>query len=648
MPQTLTYKILESHRVEGTLTPGEPIAIRIDQTLTQDATGTMAFLELESLGLEQVKTDLTVSYVDHNMSQLGPNNQNDHRYLQTIAAKTGVFFSRPGNGICHQVHLERFGAPGKTLLGSDSHTPTSGGLGMLAIGAGGLDVAIATAGGPFRLTAPKVVGVKLTGRLPEWVAAKDVIFKVLSILSTKGNVGCVLEYFGPGVDTLSVPERATITNMGAEVGATTSVFPSDQSTRRYLEAQDRARVWQPIAPDQGAEYDRLIEIDLDELEPLTATPGSPDNIVTIRSCAGTKVGQVLVGSCTNSSLRDLTIVASILKGQTIHPDVGFGVAPGSRQVLKMITESGALGDLIAAGARILECGCGPCIGQGNSPGSGVVSLRTFNRNFTGRSGTKDDLVYLVSPEVAATSALTGEITDPREAGIAYPAFAWPDRFQVDDSMIIPPRADSDAVEIQRAETIGQPPHNEPLPETLAGSVLIKVGDKITTDHIMPAGQHLKHRSNIPEYAKVVFEALNVEGQPTFAERAAAARDAGKHGFIVARDSYGQGSSREHAAICPMYLGVKAVLALAIERIHAANLVNFGIVPLLFDDPADYDTIGAEDELTIQNVRGQLQAGGPVEVRNVTGGTTLCCRHALTDEDIAILLAGGRLNHLKNV
>ena len=640
---TVVQKIIEAHFVEGSRETGKPVAIRIDQTLTQDATGTMAYLELEAMNVPGVKTELSVSYVDHNMMQNGPENRNDHLYLQSVAAAKGVRFSPPGNGICHQVHLERFGVPGKTLIGSDSHTPTGGGIGMMAIGAGGLDVALAMAGKPFRIPYPKVIGVKLTGKLSPWCAAKDVILKLLSILTTKGNVGSVVEYFGPGVATLTVPQRATITNMGAELGVTTSLFPSDESTRVFLKAQDREKDFVPLAADPDAEYDQVIEIRLDEIEPLAACPSSPDNIKSVRELAGTKVGQVLIGSCTNSSYRDLAMVAMTLKGRRVSESVTLSIAPGSRQVLEMLARNGMLADIIASGARIPETGCGPCIGQGQSPADDTVSVRTFNRNFAGRTGTKGDQAYLVSPETAVAIALTGEFTDPRTAGIEYPNVVEPEVFEINDNMIQLPGGSG---EIVRKRTIGAPPVNQPLPDELDGVVVIKVGDKITTDHIMPAGIHLKHRSNIPVYAKVVFECFNEAGRPTFAERASAVRDSGKAGIIVGRDSYGQGSSREHAAICPMYLGVKVVAALAIERIHSANLVNFGIVPLVFANPADYDSIGENDSLVFHSLRGQLRPGEPVrgELTKADGTKKeIVFNHRLSAEDIRIILAGGMLN-----
>jgi aconitate hydratase len=645
---TVIQKILDAHYVSGEKNPGQPVSIKIDQTLTQDATGTMAYLELEAMGVARVRTELSVSYVDHNMMQNGPENQNDHLYLQSVAAAKGVYFSRPGNGICHQVHLERFGVPGKTLLGSDSHTPTGGGIGMMAIGAGGLDVALAMAGKPFRMSYPKIIGVNLSGYLKPWPSAKDVILKMLSILTTKGNVGCMVEYFGSGVESLSVPERATITNMGAELGVTTSVFPSDECTKSFLEAQGRGASWVELKADADAEYDKVIHIDLYKLVPMAASPSSPDNIKTVAEIGEIPVQQVIIGSCTNSSFQDLMLVAKMLKNRKVAENVSLSISPGSRQVLQMIAENGALADMISAGARILETSCGACIGQGMSPANDAVTLRTFNRNFPGRTGTKDDKSYLVSPAVAVAAALTGKFTDPRLLGIKSPRVCEVKNFLVNDDMIIPPVSVEDAskIEIIRKPTIGKPPVNSPLPENINGEVLLKVGDKITTDHIMPAGIHLKHRSNIPEYSKAVFECFNEPGKPTFDQRAAALRDSGKHGIIVARESYGQGSSREHAAICPMYLGVKAVVAVSIERIHAANLVNFGIVPLIFANSADYDWISQGDSLKICEVRRQLEVGKPVKVElvKVNGGKReIELKHSLSPEDISIILPGGCLN-----
>lgn len=644
MPRTILQQILAEHLVEGELVAGSQISIRIDQTLCQDATGTMAFLELEAMGVPRVKTEVSVQYIDHNTIQMGPENANDHLYLQSVCAAKGVLFSRPGNGICHQVHLERFGIPGKTLLGSDSHTPTGGGIGMIAIGAGGLDVARAMAGIPFKLTCPKSVGIKLTGRLRPFVSAKDVILKVLSILSSKGNVGTAVEYFGNGVATLSVPERATIANMGAELGVTTSVFPSDDETRRFLEAEGRGADWKPLAAEEGAAYDRVIEIALDELVPMAACPSNPANVKTVAEVAGLPCSQVMIGSCTNSSLKDMQLVASMLKGRIVNPGVSLAIAPGSKQVLRMLSEDGSLAIMLAAGCRILESACGPCIGLGFSPASGTISVRTNNRNFLNRTGTKDDQCYLVSPATAVATALTGVLTDPAEfaaqAGMEEPAWVMPDHFLVDDRMIIIPPEDGSEVEIVRKETIGEPPHCSPLPDTLDGEAVITVGDRITTDHIMPAGANLKLRSNIPRYAKVVFDCFNEPGKPTFAERAAALRDAGKAGFIVAGDSYAQGSSREHAAICPMYLGIKAVLAISIERIHAANLVNFGILPLYFQNRQDYEAIKQGDKITIAGLRAQLKAGD--DVHAFVGGREIVLKCNLTPADRQVVLKGGLL------
>ncbi len=644
MPRTILQQILEEHLVEGELVAGSQISIRIDQTLCQDATGTMAFLELEAMGVPRVKTEVSVQYIDHNTIQMGPENANDHLYLQSVCAAKGVLFSRPGNGICHQVHLERFGIPGKTLLGSDSHTPTGGGIGMIAIGAGGLDVARAMAGIPFKLTCPKSVGIRLTGRLRPFVSAKDVILKVLSILSSKGNVGTAVEYFGDGVATLSVPERATIANMGAELGVTTSVFPSDDETRRFLEAEGRGADWKPLAAEEGAAYDRVIEIALDELVPMAACPSNPANVKTVAEVAGLPCSQVMIGSCTNSSLKDMQLVASMLKGRIVNPGVSLAIAPGSKQVLRMLSEDGSLAIMLAAGCRILESACGPCIGLGFSPASGTISVRTNNRNFLNRTGTKDDQCYLASPATAVATALTGVLTDPAEfaaqAGMEEPAWVMPDHFLVDDRMIIIPPEDGSRVEIVRKETIGEPPHCSPLPDTLDGEAVITVGDRITTDHIMPAGANLKLRSNIPRYAKVVFDCFNEPGKPTFAERAAALRDAGKAGFIIAGDSYAQGSSREHAAICPMYLGIKAVLAISIERIHAANLVNFGILPLYFQNRQDYEAIKQGDKITIAGLRAQLKAGD--DVHAFVGGREIVLKCNLTPADRLVVLKGGLL------
>jgi aconitate hydratase len=650
--QTLTYKILSKHLIEGKLTAGEQIGIRIDQTLTQDATGTTAFLLYESMGAAKVKTDLSVSYIDHNMAGFGPENHNDHLYLQTIAARCGVYHSRAGNGICHQVHLERFGKPAATLLGSDSHTPTGGGIGMLAIGAGGMDVAVAMAGGPFYMKCPKVLGVKLTGKLNDWVAAKDVILKLLSILTTKGNVGWVVEYFGTGAERLSVPQRATITNMGAELGVTTSIFGSDERTRKFLAAQKREKDYQSMSADKDAEYDRVVEINLDELEPMAACPSSPDNVKTIREIAGMETAQIVIGSCTNSSFADLMMVANVLKGRRINNMVEFAIAPGSREVLNMLAQNGALADMLSAGARILESGCGPCIGQGFSPANDVVSLRTFNRNFAGRSGTKGDKVYLVSPETAVVSAMTGKITDPRDMpellGADYPKIELPDEFVIDDSMIEQPLSEQEAAKakVLRGPTIVVPEPPAPLPKKLTGEVLIKCGQKITTDHIMPAGTFLKLRSNVPEYAKVVFNCFNEEGKPTFAERALRLKEKSIAGIIVAGESYGQGSSREHAALCPMYLGVRAVIAKSIERIHKANLINFCIVPIEFSDAADYDKIESGDELHIDNLPEAVKAGDKVRIIKTNGSFEFDGKLELSERDREILLSAGLLNYTR--
>jgi len=648
MAQTLTHKILKNHLVEGELKAGEPIGIRIDQTLTQDATGTTAFLLFESMGTARTQTDLSVSYVDHNMSQFGPENHNDHLYLQTIASKSGAYHSRPGNGICHQVHLERFGKPGATLLGSDSHTPTSGGIGSLAIGAGGMDVAVAMGGGPFFMTCPKVIGVELTGKLNDWVASKDVILKLLSILTTKGNVGCVVEYFGKGAETLTVPQRATITNMGAELGVTASVFPSDEMTYQFLAAQDRDDVYEPMHADHEAPYDRVVEINLSDLEPMAACPSSPDNIAAIADIAGRKINQVVIGSCTNSSYTDMMMVAETLKGRKIDPSVELGIAPGSKQVLRMLAKNGAMADLIAAGARLIESGCGPCIGQGFSPADGTVTLRTFNRNFAGRTGTKGDQAYLVSPETAVASAIMGEITDPRDMknmmGVSYPKIKMPKEFDIDDSMIDAPVPADQASKVQvlRGPTIVVPESPKPLPETLDGKVLLKCGDKITTDHIMPAGVFLKYRSNVPEYSKYVFNCFNEEGQPTFAERGLALKKEGTAGVIIGGDSYGQGSSREHAALCPMYLGVRVVIAKAIERIHKANLINFCIVPIEFDNPADYDKISQNNQIEILGLIDAVKNSDSVTIADKTSGVEFTGKLNLSQRDRDILLAGGLL------
>jgi len=640
MGKNIVEKILASHRVSGDLTPGRELAIRIDQTLTQDATGTMAYLQFESMGLARIKTECSVSYVDHNTIQVGFENADDHTYLRTVAQRYGIVFSRPGNGICHQLHLERFGKPGKTLLGSDSHTPTGGGLGMLAIGAGGIDVAVAMGGGPFYLTAPKVTLVRLSGALKPGVSAKDVILHILSIYGTKGNVGRMLEYGGPGLASLDVPARATITNMGAELGVTTSVFPSDAMTRKYLAAQAREQDWSELLADADAAYEQTLEINLSALEPLAACPHSPGNIATIASLAGKKVNQVMIGSCTNSSYRDLKTVALLLRGRKVHPEVEVAVAPGSRQVVLMLAREGLLGDLVGAGVRILENACGFCIGNHMSPGTDAVSLRTNNRNFEGRSGTASAQVYLVSPETAVAAAVSGVFADPRKLPNLQ-VVAEPDRFDIDDSMFLFKETAGAGVPetpIVRGPNIGSVPSNTPLPETVTGIATIKVGDKITTDHIMPAGPRLKYRSNVPVYSNYVFEGVDKE----FSKRAAANRDAGLHNIIVAGESYGQGSSREHAAMCPMFLGVKAVIAKSIERIHLANLINFGIVPFLFADPKDYDAVALGDKLVIGNLRKIIADDGTASVKNETQQRTFKVVVALTDRQKRLLLAGGLL------
>ena len=634
---TLTEKILHEHLVTGEMKKGAPIGIRIDQTLTQDATGTMAYLQLEAMGVDQVKTELSVSYVDHNTLQSGFENADDHKYLQTVAKKHGVFFSRPGNGICHQVHLERFGRPGATLLGSDSHTPTGGGIGMLAIGAGGLDVACAMAGEPFMLNMPRVVEVRLTGALQKGVSAKDVILKVLSMLTVKGGVGKVIEYTGDGVKTLSVPERATITNMGAELGATTSVFPSDEVTRDFLRREGREDVFRALAADAGAVYDERYDIDLAALEPLIALPHMPDVVKTVREVAGQPIDQVAIGSCTNSSYRDIMTVASILDGKRVAPNVSLVLSPGSRQVLSMVAEAGGLAKILAAGARLLECTCGPCIGMGQSPVTNAWSLRTFNRNFKGRSGTLSANVCLVSPETAAASAVRGVITDPREADFGLPA--EPQAFLVDDSMIYAPeREHPESVEVVQGPNIRPLPENTPLAAAIEKEVVIKVGDNITTDHIMPAGAKvLPYRSNIEKISEFVFRDVQ-EGFKAHCQKAGG-------GIIVAGENYGQGSSREHAALAPMYLGIKAVLAKSFARIHAANLVNFGIVPLLFDEAADYESIAEGDVLFLDF--SALAPDAPVRVENRTKKRSFSVRHALSALDIEMLKAGGKLNYIKN-
>ena len=638
MGRSLTEKIIRSHLITGEPIPGSEIALRIDQTLTQDATGTMAYLQFEAIGEPVVRTQRSVSYVDHNMLQTGFENADDHRYLQSVAARHGIYFSRPGNGICHQVHLERFSVPGQTLLGADSHTPTSGGLGMLAIGAGGLDVAAAMAGAPFFLTMPRVIQVYLTGTLPAWVTAKDVIIELQRRLTVRGGIGCVMEYTGPGVAHLSVTERATICNMGAELGATSSIFPSDAQTRIFLRAQGREGDWQPLAADADAVYDHTLSLELSSLEPLISLPSSPDNVRTVREVAGTPIAQVCIGSCTNSSYADLAAVAAILRGRTVHPSVSLTISPGSRQVYEAIARSGALADLISAGARILEAGCGPCIGMGQAPATGSASLRSFNRNFPGRSGTPGDQVFLASPLVCAASALRGCITDPRELG-KPPRISPPARLRLDDNLIIPPSHKPEEVEILRGPNIKPLPLRGPLEDDLRGRLLLIVGDNVTTDQIMPAGAKvLPLRSNVPALAEFAFSPVD----PTFPQRA---KEAGS-GFVVGGQNYGQGSSREHAALIPMYLGVKAVLARSFARIHAANLVNFGILPLILGDEVDSAAFTVGDEWLIARMRDALRSAGPITVRNLTRSTSFAVRHNLTARQVEIVLAGGLLNYLR--
>ena len=639
MGKTMCYKILSAHLMEGNLKAGETITVKIDQTLTQDATGTMAYLQFEAMGLDKVKNELAVSYVDHNTVQVGFENFDDHEYLRTVANEKGVVFSRAGNGICHQVHLERFALPGKTLIGSDSHTPTAGGVGSFSFGAGGLDVALAMAGVGYTMVAPKVINIVLKGKLRPFVSAKDVILKVLSHYGVNGNVNKVFEYTGEGVKTLSVPERATITNMGAECGVTTSLFPSDEITYSFLKGQGREENWVALEADEDAVYDDRFEIDLSTLEPLAACPHSPGNIKSVDSLKGMKINQVLIGSCTNSSYYDLRKVAKILEGKRIPENVSLGVAPGSRAVFEMIAKDGTLETLIKAGARILESACGFCIGNHQSPGTDSVSLRTNNRNFEGRSGTKSAQVYLVSPETAAWSAVKGEFSNPMECDSDIESVKYTDSFIVDDSMFIYPHEKGEG--IKRGPNIGEPPSNTALSDSIKGSVWIKVGDKITTDHIMPAGQYLKYRSNIPRYSQVVFNPVD----PDFATRAAKLRDEGEGGFIVAGASYGQGSSREHAAICPMYLGIKAVVAVSIERIHQANLCNFGILPLLFKNAADYQSINKGDKLELSNVYSSLEKGQFI-LKDLTTGKDIPLSLFATDTQKKTLLSGGRLNEIK--
>nr|WP_317413588.1 aconitate hydratase [uncultured Solibaculum sp.] len=640
MGLTLAQKIISAHLLSGKPEAGQEIGLKIDQTLTQDATGTMAYLEFEAMGVDRVKTERSVAYIDHNTLQSGFENADDHRYIQSIAKKHGIYFSRPGNGICHQVHLERFGKPGKTLIGSDSHTPTGGGIGMLAFGAGGLDVAVAMGGGPYYISMPKMVRVNLTGKLSPWVSAKDVILEVLRIMSVKGGVGKIIEYGGEGVRSLNVPERATITNMGAELGATTSIFPSDDITRSFLAAQGREEDWVELLPDADAQYDEVIDIDLAALRPAAAMPHSPDNVKAVEDIGSIKVDQVVIGSCTNSSYLDLMRVAAILKGKTVCPSVSLAIAPGSKQVYQMLAQNGALADIIGAGARVLECACGPCIGMGQSPNSAGVSLRTFNRNFLGRSGTADAQVYLVSPETAAASALTGVLTDPRTLGDAVD-IQMPNTFLINDNMVVEPASpeEADKVEILRGPNIKPFPQSEPLAQTIEAKALLKVGDNITTDHIMPAGAKiLPFRSNIPHLSNFCFTVCD----PEFPARAKAE---GK-GIIIGGSNYGQGSSREHAALVPLYLGIKAVITKSFARIHQANLVNAGILPLTFDNEADYDTIDQMDELVLPDIRTIVEKGGQAILENKTKGTQIKVNCALSDRQRAMMLAGGLLNYTR--
>lgn len=640
MGYTIAQKIIKNHLLSGNMTVGSEIGLKIDQTLTQDATGTMAYLEFEAMGIDRVKTELSVAYIDHNTLQTGFENADDHRFIQSVAKKRGLRFSRPGNGICHQVHLERFGIPGKTLIGSDSHTPTGGGIGMLAMGAGGLDVAVAMGGGAYYITMPKMVRVNLTGKLQPWVAAKDIILKVLQIMSVKGGVGKIVEYGGEGVKTLSVPERATITNMGAELGATTSIFPSDDITRAFLKAQGREKDWIELSADDDAVYDEIIDIDLNELVPLAAMPHMPDNVKSCREIGKIHIDQVCIGSCTNSSLMDMLKVAAILKGKTVCPSVSLSIAPGSKQVLNMLALDGALSDMIDAGARILESACGPCIGMGQSPNSKGVSLRTFNRNFEGRSGTADAGIYLVSPEVAAASALTGVLTDPRELG-EMPEIEMPDEFIINDNMIAMPASveDADSVEVIYGPNIKPFPKTEAMPEDITAKAVLKVGDNITTDHIMPAGAKiLPYRSNIPYLSNFCFKQCDEK----FAEHCKAA---GK-GIIIGGANYGQGSSREHAALVPLYLGIKAVITKSFARIHCANLVNAGIIPFTFANENDYDKISVNDELCLEGIRESIANGTDVTLKNLTTGESYKLDYQLSERQRDILLAGGLLDYTR--
>ncbi len=641
MSLTVAEKLIESHLVSGSLKRGTPIAIKIDQTLTQDATGTMAYLEFEAIGIPRVKTELSVSYVDHNLLQTDFRNADDHRYLQSIAARYGIWFSRPGNGICHQLHLECFARPGKTLLGSDSHTPTAGGCGMLAIGAGGLDVAMAMAGRPFHLIMPKIVGIYLTGKLPPWTSARDVALWMLRKLTVKGALGKILEYFGPGVKELSVTDRATIANLGTEMGATTSVFPSDEITRLWLKAQGREHEWKKILPDKEAEYDEIIELDLSTLEPLAACPSSPDNVKPVAELEGRPVAQVIVGSCANSSLRDLVLVSQAVRGRKIHKDVSFEINPGSLQVLENLDALGLLQELIHAGARIHQCGCLGCIGMGQAPATDTISLRTFTRNFSGRSGTKNDQVYLVSPEVAAASALAGHIADPRKLG-AYPEIEVPSHFIMNNALFVPPLPEEEAQKVQiiRGPNIVPLPEFEPLPEDLEAQIILKVGDNITTDHIMPAGAKiLPLRSNLPAISQYVFSSID----PEFAQKALALKEKGVAGAVIGGENYGQGSSREHAALAPRYLGIRVKLAKSFARIHKANLINFGILPVTFADPKDYEKLSPGDTLVFRGIKQALNNGAQEIEIEIKGKGTIKAHVDLTPRDRKIIVLGSLLN-----
>lgn len=642
MGSTIAQKIIRAHMMSGEMKIGEDIGLKIDQTLTQDATGTMAYLEFEAMGVPRVKTERSVAYVDHNTLQSGFENADDHRFIQSVAEKHGIYFSRPGNGICHQLHLERFGIPGKTLIGSDSHTPTGGGIGMLAFGAGGLDVAVAMGGGEYHINMPQMTKINLTGRLSPWVSAKDVILAVLQKMSVKGGVGKIIEYAGEGIKTLTVPERATITNMGTELGATTSIFPSDGITREFLKAQGREDCWIPLSSDEDAEYDEVIDLDLSAIEPLAACPHSPDAVKSISEIGPIQVDQCCIGSCTNSSYLDMMRVAAILKGKTVHPSVSLTIGCGSKQVYNMLALNGALADMIAAGARILECACGPCIGMGQSPNSGGISLRTFNRNFEGRSGTADGQVYLVSPETAAASAITGVLTDPRTLGEQV-EIKLPEQFLINDNMIVPPAPEAlmETVEIQRGPNIKPFPIADPLPVSIEKKAVLKVGDNITTDHIMPAGSKiLPYRSNIPYLSNFCFAVCDKE----FPERCKAEDG----GMVIGGSNYGQGSSREHAALVPLYLGVKAVIAKSYARIHCANLANAGILPLQFLNESDYDSIDQMDELSLPDIRAEIEAGTDVTLKNVTKGIDIKLTAVLTERQRKMVLAGGLLNYTKNL